>query len=129
LAGHNCFCKKSMSKTFYKKIDKKFHVSFYTTFYFVVFLGVSQRGESETTIFLCVKNIFSPVTFLASDLPTYPRGSPLFLPGPCTRISTRGVRRPATATTRGGSKKKRAHLRQLAKKKYVSAFLFCFAPP
>jgi hypothetical protein len=40
------FCKKSMSKTFSRKIDKNFHVSFFSTsFCFIVFSNVSQRCE------------------------------------------------------------------------------------
>jgi hypothetical protein len=43
------FCKKSMSKTFPKKIDKNFDVSFSSNFCFIAFSGVSQRWEFKNT--------------------------------------------------------------------------------
>jgi hypothetical protein len=39
----------------------------------ITFLGVSRRGEFETTIKNTTGQIFDPVTFMASDLSTYHR--------------------------------------------------------
>jgi hypothetical protein len=82
------FCKQIVSKRFYKKSTKKQQKIQKRLFFSICFNHVF--GHFSVKLKKSIKNIgkTEPGPFLASDLPTYPRGSLLFFGGPLIAIQS-----------------------------------------